>query len=98
VLLLDEDAHREQRRLLMAPFRGDRLASYADTLTAVAKAEIASWPRGSLVRLHARMEALTLEVILRTVFGQSEGARLDQLRADRQPFSWGGPLALRRDR
>jgi cytochrome P450 len=82
VLLLDEDAHREQRRLLMAPFRGNRLASYADTLTAVAKAEIASWPRSKPVRLHPRMQALTLEVILRAVFGLSEGACLDQLRAE----------------
>ena len=47
VLLLDEDAHREQRRLLMPTFRGNHLASYADTMTAVAQAEIARWPRGS---------------------------------------------------
>jgi cytochrome P450 family 135 len=37
VLLLDDDAHREQRRLLMPPFRGHHLASYADTMTAVAR-------------------------------------------------------------
>ena len=82
VLLLDEDAHREQRRLLMPPFRGNHLASYADTMTAVAQAEIARWPRGKPVRLHPRMQALTLEVILRTVFGLSEGKRRDQLRAE----------------
>ena len=82
VLLLDEDAHREQRRLLMPPFRGNHLTSYADTMTAVAKAEIARWPRGKPVRLHPRMRALTLEVILRAVFGLSEGTRLDQLRAE----------------
>jgi cytochrome P450 family 135 len=82
VLLLDDDAHREQRRLLMPPFRGNQLASYADTMTAVAQAEIARWPRGKPVRLHPRMQALTLEVILRAVFGLSEGTRLDQLRAE----------------
>jgi cytochrome P450 family 135 len=65
VLLLDDDAHREQRRLLMPPFRGNQLASY-----------------GKPMRLHPRMQALTLEVILRAVFGLSEGARLDQLRAE----------------
>ena len=52
VMQLDEDAHREQRRLLMPPFRGNHLASYADTITAVAQAEIARWPRGNPVRLH----------------------------------------------
>jgi len=82
VLLLDDDPHREQRRLLMAPFRGHQLASYADTVTAVAQAEIGRWPRGKPVRLHPRMRALTLEVILRAVFGLSEGTRLDQLRAE----------------
>lgn len=82
VLLLDDDAHREQRRLLMPPFRGNQLASYADTMSTVAKAEIARWPRGEPVRLHPRMQALTLEVILRAVFGLSEGARRDQLRAE----------------
>jgi cytochrome P450 family 135 len=82
VLLLDEDAHREQRRLLMPPFRGNHLASYADAMTAIAQAEIARWPRGQPVRLHPRMQALTLEVILRAVFGLSEGERLDRLRAE----------------
>jgi cytochrome P450 len=82
VLLLDEDAHREQRRLLIPPFRGNNLVSYADTMTAVAKAEIARWPRGQPVRLQPRMQALTLEIILRALFGLSEGTRLDQLRAE----------------
>jgi cytochrome P450 len=82
VLLLDDDAHREQRRLLMPPFRGSQLASYADTMTAVAEAEIARFPRGTPQRLHPLMRALTLEVILRVVFGLSEGARLDQLRVE----------------
>src|SRR5271155_3910411 len=82
VLLLDDDAHREQRRLLMPPFRGNQLASYADTMTAVAQAEIARWPRGKPVRLHPLIQALTLEVILRAVFGLSEGKRRDQMRAE----------------
>jgi cytochrome P450 len=82
VLLLDDDAHREQRRLLMPPFRGNHLASYADTMTAVAEAEIGGWPRGTPVRLHPRMQALTLEIILRAVFGLRAGTRLDQLRAE----------------
>jgi cytochrome P450 family 135 len=82
VLLLDDEPHREQRRLLMPPFRGNQLSAYADTMAAVAQAEIARWPRGTPVRLHARMQALTLEVILRAVFGLAEGPRLDQLRAE----------------
>ena len=82
VLLLDDDAHREQRRLLMPPFRGNHLESYTHAMTAVAAAEIARWPRGEPVRLHPRMQALTLEVILRLVFGLRAGERLDRLRAE----------------
>ena len=82
VLLLDDDDHRRQRRLLMPPFRGNQLAGYADAMTAVAESEIAGWPRGTAVRLHPRIQALTLEIILRAVFGLSAGTRLDQLRAE----------------
>ena len=46
----------------------------------VAAAEVERWPRDEPVALHPRLQALTLEVILRTVFGLEEGARLDRLR------------------
>jgi cytochrome P450 len=42
---------------------------------------VASWPRGTPVALHPRLQALTLEVILRAVFGLQPGPRLDSLRA-----------------
>jgi cytochrome P450 len=82
VLLLDGEAYLEQRRLLMPPFRGNHLASYADTMTVVAQAEIARWPRGKPVRLQSRIQAVTLEIMLRAVFGLSEGKSLDQMRAE----------------
>jgi cytochrome P450 len=81
VLLLDGDAHKEQRRLLMPSFRGSHLQSYMNTMRDIAEAEIVRWPRGEPVRLHARMQTLTLEVILRVVFGLEHGERLDRLRA-----------------
>jgi cytochrome P450 family 135 len=86
LLLLNDDAHSEQRRLLMPLFRGNQLASYADTMTAIAESEIARWPRGKPVRLHAHMQALTLELILRGAFGFSEGERLNRLRAKLVPL------------
>ena len=39
-----------------------------------------SWPRGEAVALHPRLQALTLEIILRAVFGLDPGSRLDALR------------------
>lgn len=82
VLLLDDAPHREQRRVMMPPFRGKHLQSYEDTMREVAAAELARWPLDKPVRLHPGMQALTLEIILRTVFGLREGERLDRLRAE----------------
>jgi cytochrome P450 len=81
VLLLDDEAHKEQRRLLMPSFRGSHLQSYEATMTAVAETEIGRWPRGVPVKLHPLMQALTLEVVLRVVFGLQRGEQLDELRA-----------------
>lgn len=80
VLLLDRDAHKEQRRLLMPAFRGNHLQNYMSTMTAIVEAEIAGWPRGVPIRLHPRMQALTLEVILHLVFGLERGEKMDRLR------------------
>jgi cytochrome P450 len=80
VILLDEDAHLAQRRLMLPAFHGEQVARLTDVMAEVAAAEVERWPRGEPVPLHPRLQALTLEVILRTVFGLDEGARLDRLR------------------
>jgi cytochrome P450 len=84
VLLLDEGAHMVQRKLLLPPLHGERIARYADLMTAIAEEEIARWPLGEPMRLLPRMQSVTLEVILRTVFGVSERDRLEQLRRELQ--------------
>jgi cytochrome P450 len=80
VILLDEDAHLAQRRLMLPAFHGEQVARLAEVMAEVAAGEVEDWPRGEPVALHPRLQALTLEVILRTVFGLEEGARLDRLR------------------
>jgi cytochrome P450 len=80
VILLDEDAHLAQRRLMLPAFHGEQVARLAEVMTEVAAAQVERWPRGEPVALHPRLQALTLEIILRTVFGLEEGARLDRLR------------------
>ena len=80
VILLDEDAHLAQRRLMLPAFHGEQVAKLAQVMTEVAVAEVERWPRGEPVALHPRLQELTLEIILRTVFGLEEGARLDRLR------------------
>jgi cytochrome P450 family 135 len=80
VLLLDESEHMRIRQLLMPPFHGSALRGYRDLVTKLAHDEVARWPVGRSFRLHDRMSALTLEVILRVVFGVSDERRLAQLR------------------
>jgi cytochrome P450 len=80
LILLDEGAHLSQRRLMLPAFHGERIARLTDVMAEVAGAEIDGWPRHERTALHPRLQALTLEIILRTVFGLEEGARLERLR------------------
>ena len=80
VILLDEAAHMEQRKLMLPAFHGERMARLTGLMSEVAEREVASWPRGVRIEMHPRMQALTLEVILRAVFGLQPGPRLEALR------------------
>ena len=80
LLLLDERPHMHQRKLLLAPLHGTRMQGYAELMTEVAREEIAQWPTGVAYRLRPRMQAITLEIILRAVFGVQEPERLADLR------------------
>ena len=80
VLLLDEPEHMSQRKLMLPPFHGKRMQAYREVMAAAAAEEIDRWPADSPVRMRPRMQAVTLEVILRAVFGVEEGERLTRLR------------------
>jgi cytochrome P450 family 135 len=80
LLVLDEKAHMSQRKLLLPPFHGERMKAYGETMGEIASREIESWPTGTPYELRPRMQALTLEIILRTVFGVREGERMVELR------------------
>jgi cytochrome P450 len=81
VILLDETEHLSQRRLMLPAFHGEKMERLTGLMTEVAEREAASWPRGEPIELHPRLQALTLEVILRAVFGLDAGERLEALRA-----------------
>jgi cytochrome P450 len=80
VILLDEGPHMEQRRLMLPAFHGEKMARLEGLMAEVAERELASWPRDSEIALQPRMQRLTLEIILRAVFGLDPGERLDALR------------------
>ena len=80
LLLQDSTEHRRARKLLMPAFNGAALRRYQSVVTALAKDEVAHWQAGVPFRSLERMNALTLEVILRVVFGVTDERRLAELR------------------
>jgi cytochrome P450 len=80
LLLLDGAEHLRERRLMLPPFHGDRMKAYATTMREVTQREIDQWPIGKAFAVHGSMQAITLDVIMRTIFGVSEGKELDELR------------------
>jgi cytochrome P450 len=80
VILLDESAHMEQRKLMLPALHGEKMARLAGLMEEVTAKEVASWPREVVTELAPRFQRLTLEIVLRAVFGLEEGERLDALR------------------
>jgi cytochrome P450 family 135 len=80
VLVLDEKRHIGQRKLLLPPFHGERMQSYGEKMAEIAAREIERWPTGVPCRLRPRMQAVTLEIIIETVFGVHGGERMEALR------------------
>jgi cytochrome P450 len=80
VILLDEKPHLEQRKLMLPAFHGEKMKRLTGVMTELATTEVASWPREQPVELHPRLQRVTLEIILRAVFGLEQGRQLDVLR------------------
>ena len=80
VLLLDGPQHLRQRKVMLPPFHGARMAGYKDLVAEIAREHIATWPRGRRLALAPRMQSITLDVVLRVIFGVRESARVDELR------------------
>jgi cytochrome P450 len=104
LLLLEGADHLAHRKLMLPAFHGERMRSYEPTVEEIVDAEIDSWPLQREFAIHPRMQAITLEVILRVVFGVAEGPRLERLRVlltellaeTASPFAQLLGLALRR--
>ena len=80
VLMIDDDVHRERRRQMLPAFHRDAVARQTGIMAEIAAANIATWPVGTEFAVAPKMSELTLEVILRTVIGASDPARLAALR------------------
>ncbi|MGI8678386.1 MAG: cytochrome P450 [Jatrophihabitans sp.] len=79
VLLLDEDAHKASRKKVMAAFRGESIKSWGAVVEQVAADDIEVWPVGKPFAVHQHLNDISLEVILRVVFGLTDDARLAEM-------------------
>jgi cytochrome P450 family 135 len=80
VLLLDGAEHLRERKLLLPAFHGERMRAYERVMREAADRAIDAWPVGRSFALLPSMRSLTLDVILRAVFGVDEGPRLEELK------------------
>jgi len=80
VLLLQGQEHLSRRRLMLPAFHGERMRTYEGIVRDTIAQEVDRWPFGETFSIHPRMQAVTLEVILRAVFGVTSEQRLTRLR------------------
>jgi cytochrome P450 len=79
ILVIDGDEHLRERRLLQKPFHGEQMKALGPMIGALARAELETW-HGPVNTL-TRMRALTLEIMLRVVFGARDDGEFDRLHA-----------------
>ena len=80
VLVLDGPEHLRQRKLILPAFHGDRMRAWDAAIRDITRAQIARWPTGTPFALRPSMQSITLDVIIRVIFGVDGTARADALR------------------
>jgi cytochrome P450 len=80
VMLMEEPAHMTRRRLMLPPFHGKRMGTDAEMMAEVTRSEVRRWPVGEPFELWPHMQAVTQEVIMRSVFGPDPEGKLGNLR------------------
>jgi cytochrome P450 len=80
VMLLEEPEHMKRRKLMLPPFHGERVKGYSETMAQITRRELQNWPAGVPFELWPRMQEITLQSIMRVVFGPVETDRLQRLR------------------
>jgi cytochrome P450 family 135 len=80
VMLLDEPEHMTHRKFMLPAFHGERMRSYGEMMVEVAREEIAKWPLGEPFAIWPRMQSISMEVVLRAVFGTTSSEQIEHLR------------------
>jgi cytochrome P450 len=77
VLVLDEEPHARQRRILLPPLKGERMRSFFEAMRAATLEAVTAWPVGRPVEALTTTRQITLRVILQAVLGLPTGPRLE---------------------
>lgn len=80
LLLLDGEHHLRMRKLMLPPFHGEAIAHYAELIGEITNREIDSWRAGEVIRTRTVAQAITMEVIIRAVFGITDPERVAELK------------------
>jgi cytochrome P450 len=80
ILLLDGDRHLRMRKLMLPPFHGEAIAHFAELIEQITNREIDRWRPGQTIRTRTIAQAVTLEVIIRAVFGITDPLRIEEFK------------------
>jgi len=80
ILLLDGAEHLRQRRLLLPPLHGERVKHHRDVIREITNNQIDNWQVGKVFPTQPEFNAITLETIMRAVFGLDHAPHLERLR------------------
>ena len=94
ILLLDAERHMRMRKLMLPPFHGEAIAHYAELIEQITNREIGTWRRGTTIRTRTVAQRITLEVIIRAVFGITDPERIAELQRVLPRLSSPNPLLL----
>jgi cytochrome P450 len=79
LLLLDGPEHLRQRKMMLPAFHGERMSEYGGTMLELAHEGVDRLPVHERFGVHRPMQAITLQIIIRTVFGVEAGPRFAEL-------------------
>ena len=94
ILLLDGERHMRMRKLMLPPFHGEAIAHYAELIEQITNREIDSWRPGDTIRTRTVAQPITMEVIIRAVFGITDPERIAELKRVLPRLSSPNPLLL----
>ncbi|MEX2194225.1 MAG: cytochrome P450 [Thermoleophilaceae bacterium] len=94
ILLLDAGRHLRMRKLMLPPFHGEAIGHYAELIEQITSREIDGWREGDRIRTRTVAQTITMEVIIRTVFGITDPGRIAELRRVLPRLSSVNPLLL----